>query len=636
MSLGEQAAGLLDKGGAFADAGGDFTPRAGQIRLAREIGEAIEAGEHLVAEAGTGIGKTLAYLVPILGCKKRAIISTATRTLQEQIYKQDLPRVARVLGRARRVAVLKGRDNYLCRERWLRLGDDWVGFGNAVLDTAALTAWVRSTETGDLAELRGAGEHSGLRRMLTVSAEACTGADCPEFSRCHVYIARARAQAAEVVIVNHHLLLADLRLKQEGAQGLLGPAGVIVVDEAHALPDIARNVLGDALSRASIQELAEDAARQFGGEEAVREALPALSAALQFRNLPAGTGKYAWPEVAGRLSEDLERLRAALNEIETALAACPDAETLVRRVQAILSRLDVLTEQGDPSDFRWFETGGQGAFGIHTSPIEPGGTLRSWIGESEASWIMTSASLAVGRSFTSFASQIGVDEYRSVLEGSPFDYPRQAMLCLPAGLPQVQADGYTQAVVAAAEPLLKAVAGGTFLLFTSHRALQKAALLLRELGLRNPLFVQGESPQVRLLDDFREAGNGILCGTASFWKGVDVKGSALELVVIDRLPFTWPGDPLFKARLEHCAAHGGAPFPDIQVPEAVLALKQGAGRLIRDAADCGVLMICDPRLTTMPYGRRFLDSLPPMRRTTSTAEAAAFLNRIPAHECAGI
>lgn len=639
MRLGEQAAARLDEGGEFAQSGSDFSPRTGQIRLAREIGEAIEAGESLVAEAGTGIGKTLAYLVPIMGCNKRAIISTATRTLQEQLYQHDLPRVSQVLGRARDVAVLKGRDNYLCRERWLRQGNDWVGFGDVGVDDTTLTAWVTSTETGDLAELPSKGGQAGLRRMLTVSAEACIGADCPEYARCHVYAARARAQAADVVIVNHHLLLADLCLKQEGAQGLLGPAEVIVVDEAHALPDIARDILGDSLSRAQLQELMDDAAQQFGADEAVREAILALSNALRLQGRPPGTGKHAWQEVVRRLSTDLEALRAALSELETGLAALPESETLVARAQVCLLRLKALTMEqadGEGGNFRWFESGEKGAFSIHASPLEPGGTLGDWIRESGASWIMTSASLAVAGSFDSFVRQIGLDNYRSVLEGSPFDYPNQALLCLPTGLPDVSSSVYTKAVVEASEPLLRALNGGAFLLFTSHRALREAASLLRELGLPNPLFVQGEGTQGRLLERFREAGNGILCGTASFWKGVDVKGSALELVVIDRLPFKWQGDPLFKARLDHCDRSGGASFPDIQIPEAVLALKQGAGRLIRDSKDRGVLMICDPRLQTARYRSRFLESLPPMRRTNSTAEAADFLSWRTEHECSGV
>lgn len=628
----EKTAELLGETGPFATAGDDFAPRAGQIRLARGIAEAIEAREHLVAEAGTGIGKTLAYLVPILTGTRRAIVSTATRTLQEQIFKRDLPRVASVLGRARRVVVLKGRDNYLCLERWQQLGDDWVGLGGDAPDMATLRAWVESTTSGDLAELRAPDNRGGLRRLLTISAEACLGTDCPFYRDCHVYAAREKALAAEVVIVNHHLLLADLQLKHDGApDGLLGEADVIVVDEAHALPDIARTVLGDSLSRAQLRELGEDCLRGFGGDEGVREAVFALRGALEI-GFDKEAGRLAWTEVAGRLQPVLERLDTALADLEKGLAALPDSETAVARTQHSRNRLHALSEEATDAseEFRWLELDGKGGFSLHASPLEPGSTLSEWIGESGASWIMTSASLAVDRSFDNFVRQIGLSDYRDILEGSPFDYPHQAVLCLPAGLPNVGDESYTEAVVEAAMPAIRAASGGTFMLFTSHRALREAAALLREKPTFKPVFVQGEAPQGHLLADFRAAGNGILCGTASFWKGVDVKGAALELVVIDRLPFAWHGDPLFRARLEHCKAAGGNAFMDIQVPEAVLTLKQGAGRLIRDPGDHGVLMICDPRLQTARYRSRFLNSLPPMRLTHDLSEAVDFLQR----ECA--
>ncbi|MGH8161825.1 MAG: ATP-dependent DNA helicase, partial [Gammaproteobacteria bacterium] len=623
MNAARRAEELLGAGGAFAGQLADFVPRAGQVRLAAEILAAIETGEHLVAEAGTGIGKTFAYLAPILAGHRRAVISTATRTLQDQIFEQDLPRAAGVLGR-RHTAILKGRENYLCRERWLRLSGDLLGFEGTGFDRQRFESWVRSTRTGDLAEVSGLEERIGLRRMLTTSAEACPGSNCPEYGRCHVYAARREAQAAEVVIVNHHLLLADLRLKQEGVvEGLLGPADVVVVDEAHALPEVARGALGETVSWRQLEELARDVAEAFGGIAGVREAVQALNDTLKFSRLALPPGRHAWREAAGALLPVAEAVEAALAELGKELAAVPEAESLAARAGECTRRLARLA--GDEPDnapgFRWVEIGAKGKLSLHSSPLEPGETLAEWIAESGACWIFTSATLAVNGSFDNFTRQIGLDGLRHLLVGSPFDYEHQALLYLPSELPDVNDGRHTEAVVAAAEPLIRAAEGGSFLLFTSHRALRHGAELLRSRELGKPIFVQGEAPSARLLDNFRAAGNGILCGTASFWKGVDVKGEALVFVAIDRLPFASPGEPLFEARLQKCRAAGGNPFLDIQIPEAALALKQGAGRLIRDGSDRGVLMIGDPRLQTQWYGRVFRASLPPMRPTRDAEEA---------------
>lgn len=615
---------LLSDAGALARSVPGFESRAGQIVLAREIADTIEAGEHLVAEAGTGIGKTLAYLVPILSAGCRAVVSTATLTLQDQLYERDLPLVARALGRPFRVAVLKGRRNYLCRERYLRAGAELPGIAPGAQDSEVLAAWVRTTHTGDLAELPDLGERSYLARLLSVSADGCLGANCPEFARCHLYAARRAAQNADVVIVNHHLLVADFAMKAEGVSDLLGAAEVVVVDEAHALPEIARLGMSASLMSAELSELAEEAGRLPGGmdERGALELAGAVRDVLALRE----SGRRAWQEAEVRLTPALVRLSAALQRLGDELDAWPEAELLRARALSCAGRLvEFMDVQDDAEHFRWVEGGPQGRFALHRTPLATGAILADWIDATGASWIFTSATLAVAGRFDGIFRDLGLSAVRSLVVESPFDYSRQARLYLPRGLPDVDDPNYTDSVVAAAEPLVEAAGGGCFLLFTSRLATARAARGVRTRDWPYPLFVQDEAPRARLLDGFREAGNGVLIGTASFWEGVDVKGDALVLVVIDRLPFDSPADPLLRARLEYSRSHGGNPFADIQLPEAVMALKQGAGRLIRDRSDRGVLMICDPRIRTRSYGRVFLASLPPMGRIDELSEALGFL-----------
>ena len=629
MSFAETVREQLGHDGALARVLPDFKPRAGQTRLAGEIAAAIEAGEHLIAEAGTGIGKTFAYLLPILASGRRALISTATRTLQDQIYERDLPLVSRALGRPLRFALLKGRRNYLCRERWLRLGEDWVGLAGEGIVPDELAAWARATATGDLAELPGLGENALLVGQLTSDADTCLGAACPEYTRCHVFAARRRAQEADAVIVNHHLLLADATLKSAGAEGLFGRAEVVVVDEAQSLPEIARSSLSTTLSSAQLGELAADAARALaamsGLEEPPRAALCLRDAAKAWAG-DLAEGRYAWTEVAERLTPQVAKIIESLEALIEELDVIAEAAPLAERARSYVERIVQLSGgDRDDSNFRWVDVAAQGGLRFNVSPLEPGSTLGEWITESGASWIFTSATLAVAGRFDGIVRDLGLAAPRTLLVESPFDYAHRALLYLPANLPAVERPDYTQAVVAAAMPLVQAAGGGCFMLFTSRRALRSAAAAIRALDSPYPLFVQYEAPRSRLLEEFRAAGDGLLCGTASFWEGVDVKGDALVLVVIDRLPFASPGDPLFSARLNHCRTAGGNAFTDIQIPEAVMTLKQGAGRLIRDEDDYGVLMVCDPRLQTRGYRSTFLASLPAMPITDDGAEACRFL-----------
>ena len=625
MKLADTVAALLGPAGLLEAHVPGFVSRPGQVELARAIAESQESGGHLVAEAGTGIGKTYAYLIPILLGGRRAVISTATRALQDQLFERDLPLAGRALGRAARVAVLKGRRNYLCLERYTRYADDLLDTaGGSGPGAETLVAWARSTETGDLAELPGFGEQSAAGRMLTVGADACLGSACPAYARCHVYAARRRAQQADVVIVNHSLLVADGVLKAAGVADLIGDVETVVVDEAHALPDIARESLGEALSFGQLAELARDAGKAL----AAGAAGPALALAeAAHSSCPLPAGRYGWDEKAALLAPVAEAISEALAGLVERLGCGGDAPMLLARAEALAARLEGFVPGREDATglFRWLEVRPNGGLSLHAGPLEPGAILGPWIDGGAANWIFTSATLAVAGSMASFIREVGLTSARTLLIGSPFDYQRQARLYLPRGLPDLDDPGYTEAVVEAAEPLIDAGGGGCFLLFTSRQALQRAARWIRARRWRYPLFVQDEAPRVRLLGEFRAAGNGVLCGTASFWEGVDVKGEALVVVVIDRLPFASPADPLLRARLERCRQDGGNPFTEIQLPEAAMALKQGAGRLIRDHADYGVLMICDPRLHTRGYAKTFLASLPPMKAVDGLAEAADFL-----------
>ncbi len=630
MGLEATVCSVLGAGGEFSRSVAGFVPRKVQGEFAAAVAAAIEARAVLVAEAGTGTGKTFAYLAPILLGGRRAVIATATRALQDQLFERDLPLAAQALGRPVNVALLKGRANYLCRERFRQLQSDLVG--DAGIDLVAVAAWARSTRTGDLAELPDLGEGAGARRLLTMSAEACLGSACTEYGRCHVYAARRRAQEADVVIVNHHLLVADYAMKAEGGN-LLGDAAVVVVDEAHALVDVARTSLGDTVSFGQLGELAEDARRVWVKAYGPDRLSPEREASfndLHLSHTGLAAGRYEWAEVAARLQAPLRRAAASLQALIEDLEGLPDAAPLLARAHALAVPLcrwtDECGTESEPGDFRWVEVRSGGAVSLHVNPLEPGTAIGQWVADGEAAWIFSSATLAVAGHFDATVRELGLSDPRTLLAESPFDYGSQARLYLPRGLPAVNAPGYTDAVVEAASPLIEAAGGGCFLLFTSHQALRRAATLMRSRSLAYPLFVQDEAPRARLLAQFRAAGNGVLLGTASFWEGVDVKGDALVLVVIDRLPFASPADPLMRARLDHCREQGGNPFSDIQLPEAVMALKQGAGRLIRDGSDRGLLMVCDPRLRSRAYGRVFLRSLPPMTVIDELAQATAFLS----------
>ncbi len=621
----------------------DFKVRRGQLAMAQRVASALAARESLIVEAGTGTGKTFAYLVPALLSGARVLISTGTRTLQDQLFGKDLPLVAAALGRPARVALLKGRTNYLCRYRLARAVEGEAQLALVEADSPRRRAspamlerigrWARTTQRGDLAEVRGLSDSHPVWAQVTSTRETCLGVRCPEISACHVVLARREALEADVVIVNHHLLLADLALKEDGFGDLLGSADGVILDEAHQIPDLATEFFGARLSSRQIEVLLKDLQREATSAVSL-DALRAVDeASRRMRTIHAGTaGRLAWTEGDRAVSGAVRELMQALEELPLGLPRSEEEGPLAQlteRAGELAATLERLLAVDELEGARTLELTPRG-FQLSLMPFDISERFRALIESRRSAWIFTSATLCLGEEFGHFSGRLGLADVPTLRIDSPFDHERQSLLYLPSGLPEPAAAGYVAAVIDTAIPLIEAGGGGAFILFTSHRALSEGAALLRQRwaeGAPFTLFVQGEAPRERLLEDFRADGNAVLLGTASFWEGVDVKGDALRLVIIEKLPFASPEDPLVRARIEHLSASGGNAFRDYQLPEAALALKQGVGRLIRSEDDYGVVVVCDPRLLGRSYGRVFIAALPAMSVTQDAQVALRFLRR---------
>jgi ATP-dependent DNA helicase DinG len=606
--------------------------------MARAVGAALARGEPLIVEAGTGTGKTFAYLVPALLSGRSVIISTGTRTLQDQLFHRDVPQLATALGMPVKMALLKGRANYLCRHRLelaLQQPSLFGGERGVARSLARVSRWAGTTASGDLAELTDLPEQSPVWPLITSTRENCLGQECPQFSRCHVADARRAAQAAEIVVVNHHLLLADLALKEEGFGDLLPGAEAVILDEAHQVPDIAAQFFGESWSVRQVQILLRDVTAELKSAAVRSPALAGEMAIVEARLddlrgcVPGGAGRHEWAQLPEAFLDLMPRLEGALGDLAReldGLGTGAGTANCARRAEALAASLGSLASLPEESGLRWVEAGASGLT-LQFTPFEIADRLRSYVDARPCAWVFTSATLAIGEDFSHFAARIGLPEARALHIDSPFDYRDQARIYLPPNMPEPQHPDFAARFIAACAPLLEACGGRAFLLYTSYRGLAEgvAALRARFPEPPFPVLVQGQAPREVLLNRFRELGNAVLLATGSFWEGVDVKGEALSIVAIDKLPFAAPDDPLLKARLEGIRRRGGNPFSDHQLPQAVLSLKQGVGRLIRDFDDFGVIVLGDPRLKTKSYGRVFLRALPPSPVITDVAAAAEFL-----------
>jgi len=627
---------VLGPDGLMAKALPGYAYRSLQAEMAQQVTDTIERGEMLVAEAGTGTGKTFAYLIPALLSGSKVIISTGTKNLQDQLFLRDLPTVQKVLASPLKTALLKGRSNYLCIHRMENALHDERGHQRIISrQLAQIRDWSITTRSGDIAELKNIPEDTMVWPLITSTGDNCLGSECPAWSKCHLVEARRNAQEADVVVINHHLLCADFAIKDEGFGELLPVADAFIIDEAHQLPDVASNFFGSSISTRQIKELAKDTELEYhkeaGDMPELVEQTDKLSKAASDLRLAFGqrTRRGGWKEVASDsgIQQALTDFRGELSELFMLLDSMEGRgkglDSCLKRTQELGSLLDQLcATSNETDDIRWFETHTH-SLRLNSTPLDIAELFQAQINQHPASWVFTSATLAVGDSFEHFQQQLGLEQAHTASWDSPFDFQKQALWFVPRGLPAPSEAQYTGGVMELALPMLKASKGRAFLLFTSYRALNEAADWL-ENKLDYPLLVQGNAPKAELINRFVEYGNAILLGTSSFWEGVDVRGDALSLVLIDKLPFASPGDPVLQARLDAIKKQGGNPFMQYQVPQAAIALKQGAGRLIRDVTDRGVLVLCDPRMLKKSYVYTFLEAMPPFARTRELQDVIDF------------
>ena len=624
--------------GALSTVISGYQAREAQMEMAEAIATAIDKKQHLIAEAGTGTGKTFAYLVPAILSGKKTIISTGTKNLQDQLFNKDLPVIRKAMKKPFLAALLKGRSNYLCTYRLQNALTSTIGFTKEDAGALAkINAWAKRTQTGDIAEMSGVNEGDPIWYQATSTPDNCLGQDCPDYAECYLVKARKNAQEADVIVVNHHLLCADWSIRDNGFGELLPNAEVVVIDEAHQLADTASNFLGVNLGAKQLSDLAQDALMEYFKDAtdlpALRTACEDLEHEIKDLRLAFGVElkRGDWqeidnnPKILGGLSALKEQLQRVTDQLNLASVKTKALESCFNRAEDLLQKLKLIMDEKGGKWIRWYEIHRK-TFTLSLTPLDIASEFRQFMQQHQAAWIFTSATLSIANGFDYFANNLGLSQAASESWGSPFDYPNQSLFYHPKGLPQPNDPNFIPLIIEFVLPVLKASQGRAFFLFTSHRALNQAAEILSK-ELKYPLLIQGSRPKALLLEQFKEEGNAVLLGTSSFWEGVDVRGEALSCVIIDKLPFASPGDPVLKARLDAMTQQGKNPFFEYQLPTAVIALRQGIGRLIRDVTDRGVLMICDPRLLKRSYGQLFLDSVPPMSRTRNIEDVEAFFQK---------